>query len=150
MYIQIIANDSFSNYLFENGPQELTSENKIAAINFLNNLEAEREASINPWGDICSALESEYIGQLIISSAWKPSTTSASNGQPCAGESEGEFSEIINEYNQITRSKSGTGSLVIDSISLFNNYCESSKNIFNDNWLGILSNGAESNCIYIK
>ena len=150
MYIQIIANDSFSNYLFENGPQELTSENKIAAINFLNNLEAEREASINPWGDICSALESEYIGQLIISSAWKPSTTSASNGQLCAGESEGEFSEIINEYNQITRSKSGTGSLVIDSISLFNNYCESSKNIFNDNWLGILSNGAESNCIYIK
>ena len=150
MYIQIIANNSFSNYLFENGPQELTSENKIAALNYLNNLEAEREASINPWGDICSALESEYIGQLIISSAWKPSTISASNRQPCAGEVEGHFSDIINEYNQFTRSKSGTGSLVIDSISLFNNYCESSKNSFNEDWLGLISKGAESNCIHIK
>ena len=150
MYIQIIANNGFSNYLFENGPQELTSENKIAAINFLNNLEAEIEAAINPWEDICSALESEYIGQLIISSAWKPSTIEASNRQPCAGESVGRFSNIINEYNQFTRSKSATGSLVIDSISLFNNYCESSKNIFNDNWLGLISKGAESNCIYIK
>ena len=150
MYIQIIANNGFSNYLFENGPQELTSENKIAAINFLNNLEAEREASINPWGDICSALESEYIGQLIISSAWKPSTIEASNRQPCAGESEGRFSNIINEYNQFTRSKSATGSLVIDSISLFHNYCEKSKNVYENEWLGLISQGAESNCAHIK
>ena len=63
---------------------------------------------------------------------------------------EGEFSEIINEYNQFTRSKSGTGSLAIDSISLFNNYCEKSKNTFNNNWLGTISKGAESNCIHIK
>ena len=81
MYIQIIANNSNSNYLFENGPQELTPENKIAAINYLNNLEAEVRA-INPWNDICNSLESEYVGQLIISSAWKPSTILASNSEP--------------------------------------------------------------------
>tara|TARA_Y100000589_G_C26840169_1_gene501639 strand:- start:8 stop:643 length:636 start_codon:yes stop_codon:yes gene_type:complete len=150
MYIQIIANDSSSNYLFEDGPQELTPKNKITAINYLNNLEAETQAAINPWDDICDALESEYIGQLIISSAWKPSTTLASNNQPCAGIMEGEFSEIINEYNQFTRSKSGTGSLAIDSISLFNNYCEKSKNASNNNWLGTISKGPESNCIHIK
>ena len=150
MYIQIIANDSSSSYLFENGPQVLTPENKIIALNYLNNLEAETQAAINPWTDICDSLESEYVGQLIISSAWKPSTILASNNQPCAGIREGEFSEIINEYNQFTRSKSGTGSLAIDSISLFNNYCEKSKNAFNNNWLGTISKGAESNCIHIK
>ena len=150
MYIQIIANNSNSNYLFENGPQELTPDNKIAAINYLNNLEAEVQAAINPWNDICNALESEYVGQLIISSAWKPSTNLASNSEPCVGKIEGEFAEIIDEYNQFTRSKSGTGSLAIDSISLFNNFCETSKNFYKNNWLGIISKGSESNCIYIK
>ena len=83
MYIQIIANNGTSNYLFEDGPQELTTSKKILALNFLNNLSAEIEESINPWDDICNALESEYIGQLIILSAWRPSTTSASLQQPC-------------------------------------------------------------------
>ena len=150
MYIQIIANNSISNYLFEDGPQQLTPENKISAINFLNNLEANVEAAINPWEDICRALESEYIGQLIILSAWKPSSLSASTSQPCVGVSEGNFAEIVNDYNEFTRSKSATGSLVIDSISLFNNFCERSKNIFNNEWLGSISQGAESNCIHIK
>ena len=150
MYIQIIANNSSSNYLFEDGPQELTTANKIAALNYLNNLTAEVEASINPWNDICNALESEYIGQLIMLSAWWPSTTSASTQQPCVGSIEGEFANIISEYNQFTRSKSATGALLIDSISLFNNYCESSKNYFGNNWFGALSEGAESYCVHIK
>ena len=150
MYIQIIANNSSSSYLFENGPQELTTFNKITALNFLNNLSAEVEESINPWNDICRALESEYIGQLIILSAWRPSTTFASSQQPCVGLVEGEFADIIGDYNQFKRSKSAAGALLIDSISLFNNYCESSKNYFENNWLGALSEGAESFCIHIK
>ena len=48
---------------------KLTPENKIAAINYLNNLETEVHAAINPWNDICNSLESEYVGQLIMSSA---------------------------------------------------------------------------------
>ena len=150
MYIQIIANNSNSNYLFEDGPQELTTSNKITALNYLNNLSAEVEEPINPWNDICNSLESEYIGQLIILSSWRPSTISASTRQPCAGSEEGQFAEIISEYNQFVRSKSATGALLIDSISLFNNYCESSKNYFSNNWLGAISKGAESFCVHIK
>ena len=150
MYVQIISNNGSSNYLFENGPQELSSTNKVNALNFLNNLKAEGETAIDPWDDICRILESEYVGQLIILSAWKPNIVSASPGQPCAGSSEGNFADIVSEYNQFTRSKSATGALLIDSISLYNNYCEDSKNIFNDQWLGSLSKGAESYCVHIK
>lgn len=150
MYVQIIANNSSSNYLFENGPKELTSSNKIIALNYLNNLTAEGETPLNPWADICRVLESEYVGQLIILSAWRPTTVSASFQQSCAGAIEGEFADIVNEYNQFTRSKSATGALLIDSISLYHNYCESKKNIFGNQWLGSLSKGAESFCIHIK
>jgi len=150
MYIQIIANNSNSIYLFNDGPQELTTSNKVTALNYLNNLSAQGEESINPWNDICNALESEYIGQLIILSAWRPSTISASDQQPCAGSIDGEFADIISEYNQFTRSKSASGTLLIDTISLFNNYCESSKNYFGNNWFGAISEGAESYCVHIK
>ena len=150
IYIQIISNNSNSNYLFDNGPQELSSTNKIIALNFLNNLKAEGETPINPWSDICRVLESEYVGQLVILSSWKPTTVSASVQQSCAGSVEGKFADIVSEYNQFTRSKSGTGALLIDSISLYNNYCESSKNIFGNQWLGSISKGAESYCVHIK
>tara|TARA_B100000212_G_scaffold298959_1_gene243426 strand:- start:99 stop:1589 length:1491 start_codon:yes stop_codon:yes gene_type:complete len=150
IYMQIISNNSESNYLFEDGPQALTTENKIAALSYLNNLTAEVEAEIDPWSDICEALESEYIGHMIIISAWKPSTTEASSTKSCVGLEEGNFEMIVNEYNQLIRSKSPIGTLVIDTISLFNNFCEDSKNIFANNWLGSLSKGPESYCIHIK
>ena len=150
IYMQIISNNGSSNYLFENGPQVLTTENKIAALSFLNNLTAEVESEIDPWDDICKALESEYIGQMIVLSAWKPSTTEASTNQPCLGVDNGNFEEIISEYNQLTRSKSAVGALMIDSISLHHNFCESSKNVFTNKWLGSLSKGADSYCIHIK
>ena len=150
IYMQIISNNGSSNYLFEAGPQALNSENKIAALSYLNNLTAEVEADINPWDDICKALESEYIGQMIILSAWKPSRIKASSNQPCLGIEEGNFEDIINEYNQLTRSKSAVGALVVDSISLYHNFCESSKNVFANKWLGSVSKGAESYCIHIK
>ncbi len=150
IYMQIISNNSSSNYLFEDGPQELNTENKIAALSFLNNLTAEVEAAIDPWDDVCRSLESEYIGQLIILSAWRPSTITASSVQPCVGLEEGTFEEIINDYNQLTRSKSAVGALVIDAISLYHNFCEASKNIFENDWLGSISKGAESSCIHIK
>ena len=150
IYMQIISNNGSSNYLFEDGPQELTTENKIAALSYLNNLTAEVQSEIDPWDDICKALESEYIGQMIVLSAWKPSTIKASTNQPCVGVENGNFDEIVYEYNQFTRSKSAVGALVIDAISLYHNFCEASKNEFTNNWLGLLSRGAESYCIHIK
>ena len=150
MYIQIIANNGSSNYLFEDGPQELTNNNKITALSYLDNLKSDVISPIDPWNDICRILESEYIGQLVILSAWKPALYTASNNQTCTGLNKGNFANIINEYNQFTRSKSGTGTLVIDAISLYNNFCEGSKNIFVNNWLGSISKGGESNCINIR
>ena len=150
MYVQIIANNGSSNYLFNDGPQELSPSNKITALRFLDNLNPDVISAIDPWDDICKTLESEYVGQLIILSAWKPSRDNASNVSPCLGIIEGKFADIINEYNQFSRSKTATGSLVIDTISLYNNYCESSKNIFGNKWLGSISKGPESNCIHIK
>jgi len=150
MYIQIIANNGSSVYLFEDGPQELTLENKVFALNFLNRLNAENQESINPWMDICNSLESEYVGQMVILSSWRPNFTTASNNFPCVEKKEGQYTEIIKEYNQITRSKSATGALVIDSVSLFHNFCESSKNKFKNQWLGDISKNAESICVHIK
>ena len=71
--------------IYSDGPQILTTENKIAALSYLNNLTAEVQSEIDPWDDICKALESEYIGQMIVLSAWKPSTITASANQPCVG-----------------------------------------------------------------
>ena len=150
IFIQIIANNSNSNYLFENGPSELTIENKNKALEYLNNLEPNVIAAIDPWEDICNILESEFVGQLVVLSGWKPEKNNASFNKECAGKTEGKFAEIIEEYNQFTRSESATGALVIDSISIYNNFCEKSKNPFNNNWLGRISNGPESFCIHIK
>ena len=150
VYIQVIANNGSSTYLFEDGPQELSSTNKNAALDYLNNLESDINSSINPWEDLCRILESEYVGQVIILSAWKPENEVVTGSKSCAGYQEGKFSEIISEFNQYNRSKSATGALIIDTISLFNNFCESSKNPFNNSWLGSISKGAESTCIHIK
>ena len=150
VYIQVIANNGASTYLFEDGPQELTSRNKNAALDYINNLEPEVDQSINPWDDICRILESEYVGQVIILSAWKPENEIIKGSNTCAGYQKGKFSEIISEYNQFTRSKTATGALIIDTIALFNNFCERSKNSYDNSWLGSIAEGAESTCIHIK
>ena len=60
------------------------------------------------------------------------------------------FSEDIEEYNRDSRSLNSQGSLIIDTVSYFHNFCESNKNHFNNNWMGRISRGDESNCSYIK
>ena len=87
---------------------------------------------------------------MIVLSAWRPTTITASTSQPCVGLDSGSFEEIVYEYNQFTRSKSAVGALMVDTISLYNNFCEASKNEFANNWLGMLSKGADSYCIHIK
>ena len=144
IFIQIIAFNNSSDYLFEDGPKELTIDNKVRALSYLDSLKAEVE-SIEPWNDICSALESELVGQIIILSASIPSQIEGN----CVNR-EGNYAEIINDYNRINRSKTPTGSLIIDSISLFHNFCEISKNYYYNNWLGSISSGDESICTHIK
>ena len=144
VYLQIIALNNTSEYLFANGPRELTIDNKNSALSFLNRLTAKGD-SLDPWEDLCSALESENVGQVILLSASIPSKTEGS----CIGR-EGNYAEIVDDYNRVTRSKTAMGSLIIDSISLFHNFCESSKNYANNKWLGLISSGAESACTQIK
>ncbi len=148
--IQVIAfSGGDSRYLFGNvedpRPRELTSDRKINAIDFINKLPIDSSLSINPWLDICKTIEQEYVGQIIILSASRPLSSEIT----CFGKT-GSYDEIINDYNMITRSKSNIGSLIIDSISYFHNFCESSKNYYQNNWLGLVSSGAESMCAHIK
>ncbi len=146
--LQIIAFDISAEYLFSDGPQVLTDDNKIRAISFLDQLSADVQG-IEPWNELCKALESDSVGQVILLSASTPSTTEGS----CVVDGtiiEGNYAEIIDEYNRVTRSKTMIGALIIDSISLFHNFCESSKNYANNNWLGLISGGAESVCTHIK
>ena len=144
VYLQIIAfNDSF-NLLFDDGPRELTVGNKIAALSFLDSLSAQVE-TIEPWDEICSALESDSVEQIILLSASIPTITEGN----CAGIT-GNYTEIINNYNKNIRSKSPLGTLIIDTISLFHNFCETTKNYDESNWLGLLSSGEESVCTHIK
>ena len=69
----------------------LTSENKI--LSYLNNLTAEVQSELDPWEDICFSLESEYIGQMIVLSAWKPSTINSLSRWNKF------FEEIVDNYN---------------------------------------------------
>tara|TARA_Y100001968_G_C19453624_1_gene770531 strand:- start:7488 stop:8993 length:1506 start_codon:yes stop_codon:yes gene_type:complete len=152
-YLQIIAFNSSSKYLFTDdpwgkGPQEMTQSNKNNALKFLDDLlilDGAEGDSIEPWYDICKALESDDVGQIIILSSSFPSTIVGN----CA-EEEGNYSEIIDNYNKLNRSKRSIGSLTIDSISLFQNFCEVTKNYYNNNWLGLISSGSESYCSHIK
>ncbi len=144
IYLQIIAfNDSF-NLLFNDGPRELTIENKIAALSFLDSLSAQVE-TVEPWDEICSALESDSVEQIILLSASIPTRAEGD----CAGIT-GNYTEIINNYNRNIRSKSPLGTLIIDTISLFHNFCETTKNYDENNWLGLLSSGEESVCTHIN
>ena len=150
VYLQIISFNSDSDYLFRNGPKVLTMENKVEALSHLDKLSVEHDDMridvIEPWKDICSALKSDSVGQIILLSASIPLTTEGY----CVNDIKGNYAEMINDYNMLTRSKTASGSLIIDSISLFHNFCESSKNYDNNNWLGLISGGDESICTHIK
>ena len=76
MYVQIISNNSSSIICLKMDLKNF--HNKVNALNFLNNLRAEGQTAIDSWDDICRILESEYVGQPIILSAWKPNIVSSS------------------------------------------------------------------------
>ena len=144
VFLQIIAFNDSSNLLFDDGPRELTIENKIAALSFLDSLSAQVE-TVEPWDEICSALESDSVEQIILLSASIPTITEGD----CAGIT-GNYTEIINNYNRNIRSESPLGTLIIDTISFFHNFCETTKNYDENNWLGLLSSGEESVCTHIN
>ncbi len=147
VYFQIIAyNDSLKKYP-KLAPKKLSNITKLGAFEFLDNLEA--KGSSNPWEGICSTLQDEKTEQIILISSGVPSIV---NGL-CAGKNASSYDDyagIIEEYNRDNRSLNNQGSLIIDSISYFHNFCESNKNYLNNNWMGKISRGEESECVHIK
>ena len=61
-----------------------------------------------------------------------------------------QWANIVEEYNRDVRSFKTAGPLITDTVSYFHNFCDSNKNYLNNNWMGILSKGAESQCTHIK
>ena len=90
------------------------------------------------------------VDQIILLSDGIPMTRSGflSHGS-CLGQY-GEYSKIIDKYNRDVRSKKPSGELIIDSTSLFHNFCDSTKNWRNRNWLGVISSGDQSQCTHVK
>ncbi len=145
-----------SEYLFDE-PTKLTLDNRNTVIKWLDerstdqgNEEQNQQNMIDPWYDLCKILKSNDIEQVVLITASTPNRIEASSQHPCVEEEEGYYYEIIEDYNRISRSKKPVGSLIINSISLYHNFCEANKNYNENNWLGLLSSGAESSCTHIK
>ncbi len=142
IWLQVIAFDDKSYFLFPNGPQKLTRTNKNMALRWISNLEP--KGNTNPWEGLCNSLQSTNVGQIMIVTNGIPQRFRGS----CLGVF-GNYSDIILDYNATIRSKSTEGSAIIDSISLYHNFCSNEKNQWGLNWLGKLSSSEESKCHHV-
>ena len=144
---QIIAFNNITQKYPDSSPIKLSNSTRLAAFEFLDNLKT--EGSSNPWEGLCSSLINESTEQVILVSSSLPTNSEGT----CAGKpasSPNDYAEIIEEYNRDSRSLNDQGSLIIDTVSYFHNFCDSNKNYFNNNWMGKISMGDESQCIHIK
>ena len=147
VYFQIIAFKNTTEKYPNLSLIKLSNSSRLAAFKFLDNLTT--GGISNPWEGLCSSLVDETAEQVILVSSSVPSNSDGN----CAGKSASsydDYAEIIEEYNRDSRSLNSQGSLIIDTVSYFHNFCESNKNHFNNNWMGRISRGEESNCSYIK
>ena len=147
VYFQIIAFNNTTEKYPNSSLIKLSNSSRLAAFKFLDNLTT--GGLSNPWEGLCSSLVDETAEQVILVSSSVPSNSDGN----CAGKSASsydDYAEIIEEYNRDSRSLNSQGSLIIDTVSYFHNFCESNKNHFNNNWMGRISRGDESNCSYIK
>ena len=147
VYFQIIAFNNTTQKYPDSSPIKLSNSTRLAAFEFLDNLTT--EGFSKPWDGLCSALVNESTEQVILVSSSVPSNSEGT----CAGRSassSNDYAEIIEEYNRDSRSLNNQGSLIIDTVSYFHNFCDSNKNYLNDNWMGRISMGDESECTYIK
>ena len=147
--LQIVAYSTYNSPLYNSGPQILTHSSKSQALRWIDRLRP--GGWTNPWNGLCEALKDDNnVGQVILLSDGIPMARSGflSHGR-CLGQY-GEYSKIIDKYNRDVRSKKPSGELIIDSISLFHNFCDSTKNWRNRNWLGVISSGDQSQCTHVK
>jgi hypothetical protein len=147
VYFQIIAFNNTTQKYPDSSPIKLSNSTRLAAFEFLDNLKT--EGFSKPWDGLCSVLLNESTEQVILVSSSVPSNSEGT----CAGRpasSSNDYAEIIEEYNRDSRSLNNQGSLIIDTVSYFHNFCDSNKNYLNNNWMGRISMGDESQCIHIK
>ena len=162
MYFQIWAYDSFTSSKYPEGSLnesnliKLSNSSRLAAFEFLDNLEHRGVIKSNPWNALCTVLRDDITEQMIIASSTIPVDISKESEYPttsCWGRSfysVEEWADIVEEYNRDIRSFNDAGPLIIDTVSYFHNFCESNKNYLNNNWMGVLSRGDESQCNHIK
>tara|TARA_Y100001968_G_C19407846_1_gene744664 strand:+ start:375 stop:1913 length:1539 start_codon:yes stop_codon:yes gene_type:complete len=162
VWLQIIAFNDKNYYLFDRA-EELTPKKKQKALDFIDDLGIEKKQNRNnknrdlsargktyPWDGLCKSVKDENIGHLILLTDGVPTSNSTNRKGSCGGiKMKGDYAKIINTYNNNTRSKSEEGSLIIDTISFFHNYCDINKNQDNSNWLSQLSSSEESECHHI-
>ena len=108
--------------------------NRWSAAYETNQETGELSASMNP------LINSQMTGE-------KPTLISAGGGILSTAN---DYAKIIEEYNRDSRSLNDQGSLIIDTVSYFHNFCDSNKNYLKDNWMGRISMGDESQCAHIK
>ncbi len=147
VYFQIIAFNNTDQKYPLTSPTKLSNATRLEAFGFLDNLKTGGVSK--PWEGICSALVDETTEQVILVSSSVPSDSEGI----CADKSAStynDYAKIIEDYNRDSRSLNNQGSLIIDTVSYFHNYCDSDKNYFNNNWMGRISKGEESSCIHIK
>ena len=147
VFFQIIAFNNITQKYPDSSPIKLSNSTRLAAFKFLDNLET--GGISNPWEGLCSSLINESTEQVILVSSSLPTNSEGT----CAGKpasSTNDYAEIIEEYNRDSRSLNDQGSLIIDTVSYFHNFCDSNKNYFNNNWMGRVSMGDESQCTHIK
>ena len=158
IYFQIWAYDSSTSGKYPAGPLmesnliKLSNTSRLAAFEFLDNLEDRGLIMSNPWEALCTVLRDDTTEQMIIASSTIPFDISQGTSM-CWGKSYWsveEFASIVEEYNRDIRSIKTSGPLITDTVSYFHNFCDSNKNYLNNNWMGILSKGAESQCTHIK
>jgi len=161
IYFQIWAYDSSTSGKYPEGnPREsnlikLSNSSRLAAFEFLDNLEDRKVIKSNPWEALCTVLTDDLTEQMIIASSTIPIDISRDSEyiSSCWGKSYysiEDWAKIVEEYNRDVRSFNAAGPLITDSVSYFHNFCESNKNYLNNNWMGILSSGSESQCNHIK
>ena len=136
----VVMFSSGSQYLYRQGPKPLTAARKTYALSWISKFGA--YGYTRPWSGLNQAMQSQDVGQIILISdgiVWPDTGKCFWNSRNM------KYTDCYTKYNRDYRSKTGTGSVLIDTISIGKNFCND-----NGKWLGDLASGNGGNCKLIK
>ena len=137
-FFQVIAFNSGSRPLFRNGPEKMNSSTRGQALTWVSRLRA--GGGTNPWSGVWDSMLDQNVGQIILMSDGWTRTTSY-----CKYTKRNEkIADCLKYYNDNIRSKTPTGTVSIDTVSIKNDFCRAG------GWMGELSAKNQGNCSVIK